>query len=377
MEQGRPSEHRIDRAAQWVLARRVENGLPDDRTFRKEPRTLPPLGLGQILVRTTHISMDPHTAGEIGPKPEGVTAKAQQEVLPPTEVGAPIPGFALGEVLESRDPTIAAGEAVQGYWGWQTHAVARLTPTGTEGVASSTEQILGDENVVSRVSNDVRPVSAALHVLGEMGLAGYVGLTAVGRPRAGDVVFVSSAAGTVGGVVGQTAKNLGCRAVGSVGSEGKASYIVDTLGFDDAVNYNADDVERQLDAACPDGIDVYFDNVGGHVSDLVIQRLRPRARVVVCGVTAEWTASGPSVGPRLYWPLLVRRARIEGFSLWDHLDKYEESYRQVAEWLRKGCLISPETIVDGFDLVPATFGDFLRGRYYGKVIVRVAPDAPR
>jgi NADPH-dependent curcumin reductase CurA len=162
--------------------------------------------------------------------------------------------------------------------------------------------------------------------------------------------------------------------VGSVGSDAKAAYIVEQLGFDAAVNYKADDLEQQLDAACPEGIDVYFDNVGGHLSDLVIQRLRPRARVILCGATAEWSAAAPSVGPRPYWPLLVRRARVEGFSIEDHLDRHEEAYRQIAQWVNEGLLTVRETIIDGFDSLPAAFADFLRGGYHGKVLVRVAPE---
>jgi NADPH:quinone reductase len=364
-----------DRPAQWVLARRMAGGRPDGGTFRKEPLFLPPLADGQILVRTTYISVDPHIAGKIGPQAEGTSAEALRETLPPTEIGAPITAYVLGEVLESRDPTIGRGEAVQGHWGWQTHAVARLVPTSTDAASAGTVKLRGGECAASRISADGHPVSTRLHVLGELGVTGYIGLTAVGRPRAGDVVFVSSAAGTIGSIVGQVARILGCRAVGSVGSEGKAAYLLEMLGFDAAVNYRADDIERQLVAACPEGIDVYFDNVGGRLSDLVIEHLRPRARVVLCGATAEWTASTPSVGPRLYWPLIARRAQVEGYSVRDHLDKYEEAYRQMAQWFREGRLTARENVVDGFDNVPVAFADLLNGRYFGKVLVRASPGA--
>jgi NADPH-dependent curcumin reductase CurA len=276
-------------------------------------------------------------------------------------------------VIESRDPSISPGEVVQGYWGWQTVVTGRLSSEGADATGTSIDQILNSETVAWRVNPAVQPVSAALHVLGEMGITGYVGLTAIGRPQPGDLVFVSSAAGTVGSVVGQVAKNLGCRAIGSVGSDAKATYIQETLGYDAAVNYKADDLEQQIDMACPDGIDVYFDNVGGPISDLVIDRLRPRGRVVLCGSTAAWTASGPDVGPRIYWQLLARRAIVEGFSLPDHPEKYADALVQLEEWLREGKLVARETFVDGFENLPSAFIDFLRGHYLGKVMIRLSP----
>jgi NADPH-dependent curcumin reductase CurA len=357
-------------ATRWVLASRVETGLPDEKTFRKEAVRLPSLADGQILIRTTYVSLEPHTAGEIGPIAEGATGKALTEIMPPTALGATIAGYVLGEVIESRDRETRVGEAVMGYWGWQTLAVGRVDRSD-DGHAEPADD---DENIVYLANPDVRPVSYNLHILGELGITGYIGMTHIGKPQEGDVVFVSSAAGIVGGIAGQTAGNLGARVVGSVGSAAKAAYIVSELGFDAAVIHTAADIERRLDEACPDGIDVYFDGVGGPLSDLVIQRLRPHARVVLSGAIADWSASGPSVGPRLYWPLIASRATVQGYYVGDHHDQYEAAYQQVSDWVSDGRLTPREVIIDGFDSLPLAFGDFLGGKHHGKVIVRVGPE---
>jgi NADPH-dependent curcumin reductase CurA len=370
--QGRNIENGIDAAARWVLARQVDHGLPDGSTFKKEGMSLPVLKDGQILVRTVYVSLEPHTIKEIA-SPGEATEKAREELIPSTKVGATVPGYVLGQVLQTRDPRVSVGEPVQGYWGWQTHAIAHVE-RDADAENAGVDPLTADENLVYRVNAEVRPVSYSLHILGELGITGYLGLVVVGQPKAGETVFVSSAAGIVGGIAGQTAKNLGCRVVGSVGSDIKAAYIVDQLGFDAAVNYKNNDLQQQIDAACPDGIDIYYDNVGGHLSDLIIQRLRPRARVVLCGATAEWSAPAASVGPRPYWPLIASRARMEGFYVGDHHDRYDEAYRQVADWVRAGVLTPREIIIDGFDKLPCAFVDFLRGSYFGKILVRVASE---
>jgi NADPH-dependent curcumin reductase CurA len=352
-----------------VLARRITRGLPDSNTFRRESLDLSPIRDGQVLIRTIFVSLEPHTIVELSAPPDGNGATNQKEIIPPAELGTTVPGYVLGVVVESRDPRIREGEPVQGYWGWQTYAIGRVAHD------EDSESTAADENasLVSLVRPGVKPVSYTLHILGELGITGYIALTAIGQPKAGETVFVSSAAGNVGAVAGQTAKVLGCRVVGSVGSQEKASYIVNRLGFDAAINYKDPDLERQIDTACPDGIDVYHDNVGGHLTDLVLQRLRPRARVILCGATADWRSTSP-VGPRLYWPLIASRARVEGFYVGDHHDRYEEAFRQVAAWVQDGRLSAREVIVDGFDSLPKAFRDFLDGRYVGKVLVRVAAE---
>jgi NADPH-dependent curcumin reductase CurA len=374
VEQARNSENSIGAAARWVLARQVDNGLPEGSTFKKERMSLPALKDRQILVRTVYVSLEPHTIKEITSPGEGTVGKGKEDLIPSTKVGSTVPGYVLGQVLQTRDPRVNVGEPVQGYWGWQTHAIARVQHDDADAGNAGVDALSADENLVYRVNPEVRPVSYGLHILGELGITGYIGLVVVGQPKAGDRVFVSSAAGIVGGIAGQTAKNLGCRVVGSVGSATKAAYILEQLGFDAAVNYKNDDLEQQIDAACPDGIDIYYDNVGGHLSDLILQRLRPRARVVLCGATAEWSAPAASVGPRPYWPLIASRARVEGFYVGDHHERYDDAYRQVSEWVRDGLLTHREIIIDGFDELPSAFVDFLRGRYFGKILVRVASE---
>jgi NADPH-dependent curcumin reductase CurA len=353
-----------------VLAQRIVNGRPDDKTFSKAPLSLLPLQEGQLRVRTVYVSLEPHTIKELEEPSATPSSKSLRELIPLADIGATVPGYVLGQVVESRDPTVSVGEAVQGYWGWQTETNARVAAEGEQPEYAHEPGV----SLVTRTKSGVRPVSYNLHILGNLGITGYIGLMVIGQPKSGDTVFVSSAAGNVGGVAGQTAKNLGCRVVGSVGSAAKAAYIVDVLGFDAAVNYKDPDLEARIDETCPDGIDIYYDNVGGKLSDLVIQRLRPRARVILCGATADWKTPSESVGPHLYWPLIATRSRVEGYYVGDYPDRYEDAYRQVAQWVREGRLTPREVIVDGFDILPTAYADFLSGCYSGKVLVRVVPE---
>ena len=367
---------RDGRATRWVLGREPEPGLPVLADFRQDEVPIRLLRPGEVLVRTVYISLDPHIRLQLGGSPSFGTPKMLlANRMPVISVGDHVPGYAMGEVIESRDRSLVPSDLVIGYWGWQTHAIARVSAAGSGQPSPSGAQVMAGEETVTKIdSNQVQPPRAALHVLGEMGLTAYVGLLKVGKPRAGETVFVSSAAGNVGGIAGQVARLIGCRVVGSVGSRAKATYLMEELGFDAAVTHRDPELETQLDRACPGGIDVYFDNVGGSFSDLIIGRLNEFARVVLCGATADWNSAGDERGKRLYWPLLLARARIEGFELWDWPDSYDPGLRRLGEWYRAGDLRVHETILDGFERVPDFFLRFLSGAYQGKALVQVAPD---
>jgi NADPH-dependent curcumin reductase CurA len=362
----------------WVLARPSAPGLPAVEDFRLEEAPLRILEPGEVLVRTTYISLDPHIRGQFGglPGPEAPRPLLEGR-MPQLLVGGHIPGYAIGQVIDSRAPGLAPSDAVLGYWGWQTHVIARAEPAVGGAAARTGDLVLNaaQETVTRLDPAQARPPRAALHVLGEMGLTAYVALLEVGKPKPGETVLVSSAAGNVGGIAGQIARLAGCRVVGSVGSPEKAAYITEHLGFDAAVNYRGADVAGQLDRACPDGVDIYFDNVGGAFSDLAIARLREFARVVVCGAIAHWNGADDGRGPRVQRPLVLSRARIEGFDLYDWPDSYDAGLRQLGDWYRAGDLQVRETILDGFERVPEFYAEFLGGAYLGKVLVRVAAEA--
>jgi NADPH-dependent curcumin reductase len=264
-------------------------------------------------------------------------------------------GHTVSEVIESRHPDFRAGDIVAGYDGWQQYA------------ASNGKDLRKlDPNLV--------PVSTAIGVLGMPGATAYVGLFDIGQPKAGETVVVSAASGAVGSIVGQLAKIHGCRAVGIAGSPEKCRYVVDELGFDACINYKADDLVPVLREACPDGADIYFENVGGKVFAAALKVINRGARIPLCGMIAEYNTTSDPGGPNLR-ALLVQRALIKGFIVSDHYDRFPAFLKDVTPLVRAGNIKYREDIVDGLEAAPSALVGLFEGKNFGKMLVRVAPDS--
>jgi NADPH-dependent curcumin reductase CurA len=272
----------------------------------------------------------------------------------PVPIGGVMRSLAVGEVLESRTPAFAPGDQVTGWFGWQERAVFDAAA------------------VVRRVRETDLPLSLALGVLGINGVTAHLALTGIGRPVAGETVLVSTAAGAVGSAVGQIAKILGCRTVGIAGGPAKVAQCRDEFGYDAAIDYKAPGLSEAIAAACPGGVNVYFDNTAGAISDAVYPQLALRARVVICG-TASIPAWEPwPHGPRVERHLLVKRASMQGFVIFDHMNAYEGSVATLAQWVREGRLRYREDILDGIEACPDALAGLYRGENNGKRIIRLA-----
>ncbi len=319
------------------------NGVPELSDFQIVDQNPPKVRDGQILVEVHYVSVDPYLRGLM----RGVRTYAD-----PIGIGQVVPGRAVGAVLESRHAGYKVGDVVTGTFGWQDYAIS-------------------DGHDTHKVDVSLAPMSACLGILGMPGMTAYFGLLEVGRPKPGESVFVSAAAGAVGAAVCQIARIQGCRVAGSAGSPEKIDYLLSDLALDAAFNYRqTDDYAAKLREICPDGIDLYFDNVGGPLTDAVFPWLNQGARVVVCGQIEQYNKD-EAVGPRLLWHLIVKRARAEGFLVFDFANRYSEGIRQMAQWIGEGKLKYRETITDGLENAPKAFIGLFHGENIGKQLVRV------
>jgi NADPH-dependent curcumin reductase CurA len=323
-------------------------GAPKTADFQIVETPLPAPGDGEILCRTIYLSLDPYMRGRMN---EGRSYAAN------VALGQVMVGGTVGEVVESKHPAFAKGDLVAGYDGWQAYGVSK-------GVG------------VRKLDPKQAPISTALGVLGMPGMTAYVGLLDIGRPKPGETVVVSAASGAVGSAVGQIAKIQGCRVVGIAGGPRKCEYVVDELGFDACVDYKAEDVFAGLARACPQGIDVYFDNVGGDVLKAVLRLINVNARIPLCGIISQYNATELPPGPNLA-PILINRALIKGFIISDHLDRLPDFLRDCVAWLREGRLKYREDVVAGLDNAPAALIGLLEGRNFGKLLVSVSHDPTR
>lgn len=330
----------------FALRQRPE-GRIDDETFELLEQELPAIGDGEALVRTEWISLDPTNRGWINDQPG---------YLPPVAIGETMRGLGLGRVVESRHPDYEEGQLVQGLSGWTEHFVA------------------SDAAPLQRVPA-VEGVSPSLYLgaLGMTGLTAWVGMKEIGKPKEGETVVVSAAAGAVGSVAGQLAKRDGARVVGIAGGPEKCSILTEKLGFDAAVDHRAEDWREQLKSATPDGIDVDFENVGGKIMDAIFTRLNLHARIALCGLISGYNDSAPPSGPReTFGNLLVKRASLQGFIILDHFGKLAEVSAQLAEWIADGSLEPLETVVEGFEQLPSAINMLFDGANVGKLVVRIA-----
>ena len=318
--------------------------MPTLDNFKIVDADMPQLNDGEVSVRTLYISVDPYLRGRM---------REARSYVAPFEVGQVIVSGVVGEVVESRAPDFAPGEIVTGMLGWRLYNVAKVPE-------------------LRKVDPRVAPITTALGVLGVPGLSAYFGLLDIGKPKEGETVVVSGAAGAVGMTVCQLAKIKGCRAVGIAGSDEKNQYLTAQLGVDAAINYKSADLGKALKEACPNRIDVYFDNVGGEISDAVLPLLNQGARIVLCGQISLYNLDKPDVGPRPQPALLVNRAMMKGFIITDYAARFAEGVVNLAQWLVAGKLKYAETVVEGFENTPKAFIGLLKGENLGKQIVKVA-----
>lgn len=321
-------------------------GYPKESDFNVVEVPIPTPADGEVLVKTLYLSVDPYMRGRIN---------AAKSYAANVEIDEVMVGGVIAQVVQSEHPDFETGDIVNAGIGWQEYGVS-----GGAGLR--------------KIDPALAPISTGAGILGMPGLTAYFGLLEVGALQDGETVFVSGAAGAVGSVVGQIAKIKGCRVIGSAGSDEKVAYVVDELGFDGAFNYKkVTDYDAELQRHFPDGIDVYFDNVGGVITDAVFLNLRVKGRVVICGQISQYNLEKPETGPRFLWHMITKRARIEGFLVSDFGDRHAEGLVQMAAWLRAGQLKYHETIAEGgIEKAPAAFISMLKGGNLGKQLVKIA-----
>ena len=316
---------------------------PGDWSYTEEDVAQP--GEGELLVQVTHISLDPAMRGWMN---EG------RSYIRPVAIGEVMRAGGAGRVIASKHPAFKEGDEVAGTFGVQQYAIS-------------------DGKGVRKVDTRFAPIERYLGALGMPGMTAYFGLLDIGKPKAGDTVVVSGAAGAVGSVVGQIAKIHGCRVVGIAGGADKCRYLTDTLHFDAAIDYKSEDVKESLKRHCPKGIDVYFDNVGGEILEAALARIALHARIVICGAISQYNATTPPKGPSNYLSLLVNRASMTGMVVFDYAERYAEAARDMAQWIAQGKLIAREDVVQGgIDAFPETLLRLFRGENLGKLVLALA-----
>ena len=319
-------------------------GYPKESDFSLVQSPMPSPSEGQVLVKSAYLSVDPYMRGRI----TGVRTYAD-----PVNVGDVMQGGTVGQVVESKAAGFAAGDYVTGFWGWQEFATV-------------------DPKTLTKLDAKLAPVSTALGVLGMPGMTAYFGFLEICQPKPGETVLVSGAAGAVGSLVGQIAKIKGCRAVGIAGTDDKVAWMTKELGFDAAFNYKStSDYSAKLKELCPNGIDCYFDNVGGAITDAVFPLMNVYGRMSICGQISQYNLEKPEPGPRILAYVLVKQLKVEGFIVFRWQNRYQEGIVQMAKWLGEGKLKHREEIVDGFENTVKAFIGMLKGDNTGKMLVKV------
>ncbi|MBW3096165.1 NADP-dependent oxidoreductase [Pseudohoeflea coraliihabitans] len=339
-----------DSNRRFVLAQRPQ-GEPDADTLRLEEAARPEPGEGEILLRTVFLSLDPYMRGRMSDAPSYAA---------PVEVGETMVGGTVARVVESRHDGFAEGDWVVSFNGWQDYAIS-------------------DGKELVKLGATPEHPSWALGILGMPGFTAWAGLTQIGAPKTGETLVVAAATGPVGATVGQIGKILGCRVVGIAGGQEKCAYGVDELGFDACLDHKADDLKGRLKEACPDGIDIYFENVGGKVLDAVIPLLNREARVPVCGLVSQYNATALPDGPdRMNWlmgQILRKQLTVRGFIIFQNFSHlYPEFAKAMTGWIGAGRISYREEMIDGLEAAPQAFIGLLRGENFGKRVIRVGPD---
>jgi NADPH:quinone reductase len=321
-------------------------GLPQESDFNLVEMPVPLPGENEFLVRIIYLSVDPYMRGRM---------KDVKSYAEPVKIGEVMVGGAVGKVVQSNHPEFAEGDIVEGQFGWQQYARS-------------------DGKGVRKIDPALAPISTAVGVLGMPGLTAYFGLLDICNPQPGETLVVSGAAGAVGSFVGQIGKIKGCRVVGIAGTDDKIDYLVNELGFDAAFNYKTtDNYVAKLKELCPDGIDCYFDNVGGAITDAVFILMNTRARISICGQISQYNLEKPEMGPRILLSLLLtKQAKAEGFLVFQFARRYAEGLQQMAEWIKEGKLQYTETIEEGIENAPRAFISMLQGKNTGKQLVKIS-----
>ena len=318
-------------------------GMPGPGDFKLNLEEVPVADDGEVLLKTRYVSVDPYLRGRMNDK---------ASYVPPFELNKPIQSAIIAEVIDSNDTSFKIGDIVSGNLEWKEYQVA--TQKGLQIIHTADKYL-----------------TAYLGILGMTGLTAYLGLTEVGIPKPGETLVVSGAAGAVGSIVGQIGKIMGCRVVGITGSDQKI-ILLKKLHFDEAINYkNTADLEEAIKDACPDGVDIYFDNVGGKISDAVLNHINKYARIPVCGAISLYNDTSQLMGPYVQPVLVSKSAKMQGFIVNDFKEKFPEAQKQLFRWLMDGKLIYHETIIEGFEQIPQAFLGLFQGKNEGKMIVKV------
>ena len=330
---------------QWRLAARPK-GMVGEKDFSYQEEPVPTIQPGQVLIRNLYVSFDPAMRGWMTENPGYV---------PPVPVGEVMRASAIGQVIESNHPNFVRGDYVSGWFGWQDYAVSA-----------------GGGNLQIQKFEPVHPLPRYLGVLGGTGLTAYFGLLEVGKPREGETVLVSGAAGATGSVAAQIANIKGCRVIGVAGGPTKCRWLTEELKLDAAVDYKTEDLDVRLGELCPKGIDVYFDNVGGHVLEAAIGHMAVWGRIALCGMISGYNTSRPQPGPRNLFLLITRRVKMDGFVILDYAHRFGGARRELSAWLATGKLKAREDVQEGFENIPKTFLRLFSGENIGKQVLKVA-----
>ncbi|HEV7349805.1 NADP-dependent oxidoreductase [Telluribacter sp.] len=331
------------KARQIVLASRPV-GMPGPETFRFEEVDVPPVAEGEVLLESLYLSVDPYMRGRMN------DAKSY---VPPFRLEVPLEGGGVARVVESKSDYFKTGEMVSGMLPWATYSVKKAKG-------------------LQKVDSELAPATYYLGILGMPGLTAYFGLLDIGKPQPGETVVVSGAAGAVGIVVGQIAKLKGCRVVGIAGTDEKVALLKEQFGYDEVVNYKTtSNLRSDLKMACPEGVDVYFDNVGAEITDTVISLLNFQARIALCGQIALYNETSVSVGPRFLPRILTTSSLIKGFIVNDYRAEYGTAFKDLTGWVQEGKLTYRETIIEGFDQLPEAFLGLFSGKNRGKMLIKV------
>jgi NADPH-dependent curcumin reductase CurA len=322
-------------------------GMPDESNFEMVEENVPEINEGEVLIKTLYLSVDPYMRGRMS------DAKSYAK---PYEVGEPFLGGIIGKVVDSKNSKFEAGQIVEGILQWSEYNVS-------------------DGTAIRKINPEWGPVTTALHVLGMPGLTAYLGLLYIGEPKEGETVVVSGASGAVGTIVGQIAKLKGCRVVGIAGADDKCRFLTEELGFDAAINYKtAENLRKALKEACPNGVDVYFDNVGGKVSDAVMSLINFQSRTIICGQISQYNLERPEMGPRVAGQLLTTSSLMKGFIVSDYSKHNKEAILQLSQWVKEGKIQYRETIVEGFENTVNAFLGLFLGENTGKQLVKVSEE---
>jgi len=320
-------------------------GMPILNNFKIIESPMPEIRHGEVLVKILWLSLDPYMRGRMS------TAKSYAASLNEGDV---IIGGAVGRVIETKTPDYKEGDIVEGFTlGWQEYAVA-------------------NPSLIRKVDPSLAPIQTAVGVLGMPGMTAFFGLLHIGKPIPGDTVVVSAASGAVGQLVGQIAKIAGCRVIGIAGGKEKCSFITDSLKFDASIDYKNENIDEKLKKHCPDGINVYFDNVGGKITDAVINQLANYARVAVCGVISQYNLTEPEPGLRTHRSMLTNQATTEGFLVFQFAQKYHIGMKRMAKWIKEGKIKYKEDIVEGLENAPEAFIGLMNGKNFGKLLIKVS-----